>query len=161
MDPRTDSRVAELLATAHRAVAAEAPMGAETVVVRVMGNALAFNYQLKVVDGWGGDGGAMYMPAEAAAAVKELRRVMYQPGRGTWCSIEVVFHRGGKEPEVSVNYDENPGWKPELHPTSFSRDQELFPRADEHIPAWLRELIDEGAELERQHFAESAGDEQR
>ncbi|MEC3913308.1 immunity protein YezG family protein [Nocardia sp. CDC160] len=86
-----------------------------------------------------------------------LRDEMYEPDKGAWLSARFILRRTG-DSEVSFNYDEDPNWTPELHPMMFVRDLEAYPRADGHIPPWLRRLVDQGYELERQH--EAAQDDQ-
>ena len=76
-----------------------------------------------------------------------LRWQMYQPGRGTWFSAWFEV-RAGEPPAAGFNYDRDPGWFPPVPATLFARDLESFPRADEYIPGWLREKLEEAATLE-------------
>lgn len=84
--------------------------------------------------------------------VSALRGVMYEQGRGTWFSARISLCRG-ENPVASFNFDADPAWWPHVPPTVFSRDLEVFPRSPEHVPSWLREVLDEAAEFERQNAA--------
>ncbi|MFF2554734.1 hypothetical protein ACFVUS_27285 [Nocardia sp. NPDC058058] len=82
-----------------------------------------------------------------------LRAEMYEVDRGTWLSARVTLPRG-EQPQFSFNYDENPGWLPDLNPIAYVRDLEAFPRAPHYVPQWLREKLDRALQLERQHDAD-------
>lgn len=137
------------LETAVAAALAEgAPPGWGWIRLTVSATVLAYDYalELKLADG---RNGSMDVPPAAKAGFRELRETRYEPGRGTWFSATVHL-RAGAAPEFAYNYDEDPRWWPPLHPTAFSRDLEAFPRDDAHIPPWLRDLLDEGEQLEQQ-----------
>jgi hypothetical protein len=112
---------------------------------------LADDYALQVRLG-DGRNGSMGVPDAVKTGFGELRGRMYEPGRGTWFSATVDL-RAGAAPEFTYNFDDDPRWWPPLHPAVFSRDLEVFPRDDEHIPSWLRELLGEGARLEQERAA--------
>ncbi|MFJ9780858.1 hypothetical protein ACIRSS_14815 [Amycolatopsis sp. NPDC101161] len=130
------------------ALAGGAPAGWARITLTVSSTVLADDYalQAKLADG---RNGSMAVPAAVKAGFEQLRERMYEPGRGTWFSATVEL-RAGAAPEFAYNFDDDPRWWPPLHPTAFARDLETFPRDEGHIPPWLRELLDEGAQLERQ-----------
>ncbi|MFD4671281.1 hypothetical protein ACFWNN_16210 [Lentzea sp. NPDC058450] len=150
MDPRTDTRVAELC----RLLEAGAPVGWHRVTLDVWANVMAYELASSAKDGEGRFAGEVRL-AEITDQLQELREEMYEEGRGTWLSARFTLHREA-EPEVTFNYDENPRWSPDLHPMMFVRDLEAFPRTDEHVPDWLRELVERALELQRAHEASLA-----
>lgn len=80
-------------------------------------------------------------PTELKPDLIELRKEMYQPGRGTWFSMRLVID----PPDayvVDFNFDLDPGWDPPVPPMVYQRDLQAFPRTDEHIPDWLRAQLD-------------------
>lgn len=87
-----------------------------------------------------------FPPRVATKLLKELRSVMYRPGAGTWFSSTWTLTKdasGRASADVSFNYDEEPDWDPPIRPFNYALDLEDFPRDEEHIPAWLRERLDE------------------
>jgi hypothetical protein len=64
---------------------------------------------------------------------------MYQPGAGTWLGAILVFEPA-QPPDVDfVRPDLEPPFRQQPPPIGFQDELRFFPRADEHIPAWLRE----------------------
>jgi hypothetical protein len=88
-------------------------------------------------------------PPEAAFPLTdELRRIMYQPGRGTWFSARwSITSAGGSDAGVSAqvafNYDDEPVWRWPAHPGLYAIDLEMFPRDEECIPGWLRQKVND------------------
>jgi hypothetical protein len=80
------------------------------------------------------------VPEDAIAAILELRRLMFQPERGTWFSMRFMM-----DPPTAYhafyNFDHDPQWDPPLPPEVFRRDLEAFPRPADAVPAWLRGLV--------------------
>ncbi|RKT55131.1 hypothetical protein [Saccharothrix australiensis] len=152
MDPRTASRSAELVAEAANALTSAAPAGWSELALSVTATALAYEFAVSVRDDRGADPGQVVLSPVVTDAFQELRGVLYEEDRGTWFSARMVL-RPGAEPEVSFNFDEDPRWWPALHPTTFVRDLEVFPRSEEHIPPWLRALLDAGEAAEREREA--------
>ncbi|MGH3877879.1 MAG: hypothetical protein ACRDSK_12690 [Actinophytocola sp.] len=76
-------------------------------------------------------------PAEVVDGLGKLRQGMYRPGRGTWLSALYVL-----EPPSSFSAefepDVEPRWRRVPPPIGFADELRFFPRADEHIPEWLR-----------------------
>ncbi|MFD4635949.1 hypothetical protein ACFWN2_01470 [Lentzea sp. NPDC058436] len=147
MDPRPGTRVADVLSSLE----AGAPVGWNRVTLDVWANVLSYELASSAQDAQGRFAGEVRL-AELTDQLQELREEMYEEDRGTWFSARFVLRRGG-EPEVTFNFDEDPRWSPELHPMMFVRDLEAFPRADEHVPDWLRETVERGLDLQRAHEA--------
>ncbi|MEV0678978.1 hypothetical protein AB0I60_20915 [Actinosynnema sp. NPDC050436] len=143
MDPSSDSRAGELVAEAANALASAAPAGWSELALSVTATVSAYDFAVSVVDERGADPGTVVLSPVVTDAFQELRGVLYEEGRGTWFSARVVLRRGAA-PQVSFNYDEDPQWWPPLHPAAFVRDLEVFPRDAEHVPPWLRAVLDEG-----------------
>lgn len=85
------------------------------------------------------------LPPSLLDRFAELRRRAHRPGRGTWISVVVEL-----EPDrtrVRYNHDEEPGWIA-ARPTSQDWVDELeqFPRDPDHVPAWLRQRLEQSAE---------------
>ncbi|TDQ53743.1 hypothetical protein EV190_103194 [Actinorugispora endophytica] len=79
-------------------------------------------------------------PLEIFKKLKELRRGMYIPGKGTWFSARYVITRPGNY-RVDYNYDEEPAFTIPPVAGSYKLDLQHFPRDDEHIPDWLRQKL--------------------
>lgn len=77
-------------------------------------------------------------PREVVEGLGKLRQGMYRPGRGTWLSALYVL-----EPPSSFSAefepDVEPRWRRLPPPIGFADELRFFPRADEHIPEWLRQ----------------------
>ncbi|MFC4858567.1 hypothetical protein [Actinophytocola glycyrrhizae] len=77
-------------------------------------------------------------PQEVVEGLGRLRQGMYRPGRGTWLSGLYLL-----EPPSSFSAefepDIEPRWRRVPPPIGFADELKFFPRADEHIPDWLRQ----------------------
>ena len=81
---------------------------------------------------------------DLAQIAAELRSMMYRPGEGTWFGMRYMMDPPGAY-WVSFNTEFNPLWDPPLPGEYFAQDLGVFPRSDEHIPDWLRALIQQPA----------------
>ncbi|MEJ3658382.1 hypothetical protein WEH80_36030 [Actinomycetes bacterium KLBMP 9759] len=70
--------------------------------------------------------------------VRALRRGMYDPQRGSWFGFVIELSGDGGY-RVAYDYDRRPS-APILD-DEFSRDLGSFPRAEEHIPEWLKDVM--------------------
>ncbi|MDX3190909.1 hypothetical protein PV458_21070 [Streptomyces sp. MN03-5084-2B] len=76
---------------------------------------------------------------EAVRLLGVLRSGMYQPGLGTWLGAILVFEPG-QAPDVDfVRPDLEPPFRQQPPPIGYQDELRFFPRAEENIPAWLRE----------------------
>ena len=76
---------------------------------------------------------------EAVRLLGVLRSGMYQPGVGTWLGAILVFDPTAAPDVDFVRPDLEPPFRRQPPPIGFQDELRFFPRADEHIPAWLRE----------------------
>lgn len=76
---------------------------------------------------------------EAVRLLGVLRSGMYQPGRGTWLGVILVFDPA-QPPDVDfVRPDLEPPFRRQPPPIGFQDELRFFPRAEEQIPGWLRD----------------------
>lgn len=78
---------------------------------------------------------------DVGEAMYELRRLTYQPGKGAWYTAVVTVTSSGSI-SFDFDYDGEPEWDIEVVPESYVEDLEMFPRDEEHRPAWLREKLE-------------------
>ncbi|HEV2779134.1 MAG TPA: hypothetical protein VGX25_06985 [Actinophytocola sp.] len=77
-------------------------------------------------------------PREVVEGLGRLRQGMYRPGRGTWLSALYLLEPPSSF-SVEFEPDVEPRWR-RLPPTiGFQDELRFFPRADQHIPDWLRQ----------------------
>ncbi|GAA1347050.1 hypothetical protein [Saccharothrix algeriensis] len=87
-------------------------------------------------------------PEELTAAFQEMRRVLHQPGRGTWFSCRCVVNAPVRI-DITYNFDHDPLFSPPVPAADFARDLEVFPRDEVFLPDWLRAKLAEAATEER------------
>ena len=68
---------------------------------------------------------------------EELRREMYQPGKGTWLTAKVTVTSTGHF-ATDFDYDHEPAWSIPVDATIYPADLAAFPRDAENTPDWLR-----------------------
>lgn len=98
------------------------------------------------IDDWGVDT-AVYQ------ALEDLRRVTYQPGQSAWYTAVVTVTAEGSV-SFDFDYDNEPEWDIDVVPMTYVEDLEMFPRDEEHRPAWLREKLRLAAPQEPPESAE-------
>jgi hypothetical protein len=81
-------------------------------------------------------------PAQAAQALVELRRLMYDPERGAWFSARYMMNPPG-EFQVFYNYEFDPLWDPPIPPAVFKHDLETYTRPADKVPDWLRRVVEQ------------------
>lgn len=101
---------------------------------------------------------AAYAPAGLDETLTAIRKVMYEPGRGTWFSAKLTL-TPPEELCVEFNFDDDPEWWPSVSAALFERDSEVFPRDEEHVPRWLTEVLAGAEEEQRQWDGEAAAEE--
>jgi len=77
---------------------------------------------------------------EAVHLLGQLRSGMYQSERGTWLAAQLTFRPDGP-PTVRFVIDEEPRWRRVPPPVGFRDELAMFPRAEQFLPAWLRERV--------------------
>ncbi|MFC9559247.1 hypothetical protein [Agromyces sp. NPDC056965] len=91
----------------------------------------------------GEDSVKVFSGSEAKSRSRELRSVMYQPGKGTWYTMELVV-TSDMAVTTRFDYDNEPAFtEPGVDPIAFATDLEKFPRDDAHRPEWLKSLLAE------------------
>ncbi|MEV6827339.1 ferredoxin [Amycolatopsis sp. NPDC051102] len=90
-----------------------------------------------VVTGQDGVPRAVQPPAELLQLLGALRTGMYRPGAGTWLGAVLTV-----DPVHGVGadfvFDREPQWRRTPPPIGFQDELRAFPRADQHVPAWMR-----------------------
>jgi hypothetical protein len=76
-------------------------------------------------------------PPPVVQLLGNLRAGMYQPGRGTWLGVILVFDPV-RPPHAEFVIDEEPRWRRLPPPVGFQDELRFFPRAEQFLPAWLR-----------------------
>ncbi|WP_131736228.1 hypothetical protein [Actinomadura roseirufa] len=69
-----------------------------------------------------------------------LRSIMYRENEGTWFGMRYMMDPPGAF-WVSFNDRFDPHWDPPVPARLFAADVAVFPRAGEHVPAWLRTTL--------------------
>ncbi len=99
----------------------------------------------------GGQEARIEPPGDIWGFFRELRRVMYVDGSGTWFTAEVEVPRDG--PAVArFDYDAEPDWQVPPGAREYVQDFKRFPRDAEHTPAWLADRLAEGTALATGRF---------
>lgn len=78
---------------------------------------------------------------DTMALMGQLRAAMYEPGKGTFYSANVVVTAADGSVRTRFEYDAEPDW--DMVPGQYLVDLEAFPRDEEHRPEWLRARIAE------------------
>ncbi len=73
-------------------------------------------------------------------AFRGMRQALYRPGRGAWYTAKCTVTASGSM-SFDFDYDSEPQWDVDVVPESYVEDLEMFPRDEEHRPAWLREKL--------------------
>lgn len=77
-------------------------------------------------------------PRELFGHFGALRAGMYRPGLGTWLSAVVIVDPA-QGVSADFTYDFEPRWRNVPPPIGFQDELRFFPRAEDRIPAWLRQ----------------------
>jgi hypothetical protein len=78
--------------------------------------------------------------ADLRKAFMALRRLFYQPGKGTWFTAEFTLTQEGHF-STDFDFDNEPDWKIPAGAVAYARDLQDFPRDSEHTPEWLRSAV--------------------
>ncbi|GGM59082.1 hypothetical protein GCM10012275_32760 [Longimycelium tulufanense] len=78
-----------------------------------------------------------FRPSPACGELLDrLREITYRPDVGAWFTARVAVSRGA-DPKVELDRDHEPDWQSPVGPDAYREDFRRFPRAPEHVPAWL------------------------
>lgn len=94
---------------------------------------------LTVVDADGRSLTAGGVPKGIDGLCRRLRKGMYGKTLGTWYTL--TYTLAPERYSVGYDYDHEPD-TPSFTPEHYARDLTYFPRAEEHVPDWLREKLD-------------------
>lgn len=81
---------------------------------------------------------AIAPPPELVQLLGTLRAGMYQPGQGTWLGATLTYD-AVQGTSVDFVLDQEPAWRRTPPPIGFQDELRFFPRAEQYIPAWLRQ----------------------
>lgn len=87
----------------------------------------------------------LHPPDALFAAMAEVRRLTYRPGKGAWFSARFTVEPPARCSLV-YNYEHDPRWDPPLPRTALERDLTEYPRVNERVPDWLIAAIEDVAE---------------
>lgn len=68
---------------------------------------------------------------------EELRREMYQPGKGAWLTAKLTVTSAGHF-ATDFDYDNRPAWSIPVDEGIYAEDLSTFPRDPENVPAWMK-----------------------
>ncbi|WP_051026791.1 hypothetical protein [Nocardia higoensis] len=80
------------------------------------------------------------IPTALGETLKEMRRIMYRPGAGTWFQLRLYLDADMTHTAV-YDYDNDPRFEVGIDPAEWVRDLQEFPREERHVPLWLRQLL--------------------
>jgi hypothetical protein len=116
-----------------------APVDVRFLKLNVVGLGPGTDFFFEVTDS-SGSSTSLSLQRPVASDCATLRKSMYQPGTGTWYSAHFTIDAQGVC-EVNYDYDSMPV-DPNFDETladirdELIDDQKLFPRDQEHLPAW-------------------------
>lgn len=154
--PKPPIPTEQLLDQVRQALLGKVAEGWRQVEVNYTASA-SLNQARIVVRAADGSTPAVNAPAELDETMTAIRRVMYEPGRGTWFSAKLTL-TPPEELHVEFNFDDDPAWWPSVPAGLFERDLEVFPRDEEHIPQWLTEVLAEAEREQEEWEAEAAAE---
>lgn len=79
---------------------------------------------------------------QALALLRELRHRMYVAGEGTWYSMTLDIDPD-RTATATYNYDAEPAFDPAPDAAAYLHDLQRYKRKDTHMPAWMRDKLDE------------------
>ncbi|MFF6812118.1 hypothetical protein ACFZAG_19810 [Streptomyces sp. NPDC012403] len=94
---------------------------------------------LAVLDADGRSLTAAGVPRGIDDLCRRLRAGMHDETHGTWYTL--TYTLVPERYSVDYDYDHEPD-APSFTPEHYARDLKYFPRAEEHVPDWLREKLD-------------------
>lgn len=107
-----------------------------TISLSAIGGRVSVDPAAQGVDG---EKSAFVLDSAGGLACLDLRRVMYQPGSGTWYCATIQIDSGGKL-SANFDYDKKP-YRPDQEGREDIRealmhDHEKFPRENANLPDW-------------------------
>ncbi|WP_116946950.1 antitoxin YezG family protein [Jiangella endophytica] len=134
-----------LLQTIGQAMVSAAPAGWQSLTLLVSAAARLTNTKLLPEMQASDAPPDVLIDFEGRRAASDLRKAMYQEGKGTWYNASITVSQDGKV-TADFDYDNPPlgGLADESNPDSegwatedlLLDDQKQFPRDPEHLPPW-------------------------
>lgn len=137
--PSDDARRAELLRAIERSLLDAAPEGWRRID---LGIRLLSEWSDTLVTVLMPDGACteIEIPEDLLPRALELRSMMYRPDEGTWFSMRLMLDPPG-DAWVGFDHDFAPAWPVDMPEEIWEHDLTVYPRAEEHVPRWLRHLL--------------------
>lgn len=133
-------RQAQLIRTIGEAVGTSLPAGWSSA--RFVASMTAGVSDVAVWMTTGGTESRAFAPRPASKAAKQLRELMYEPGKGTWFTMTMVL-QPQRRADTTFDYDSEPEFTPApIDDAAFVDDLQRFPREAQHIPSWLQAKLD-------------------
>jgi hypothetical protein len=124
----------QLLARIGKSMARSAPSGWEEAELKITGAGPMSGTTLLANSADGATDRKIGIDHDGQDAADQLRKEMYQHGKGTWYNASITLTHTGKL-TASFDYD-TPPFDGDADPDLLLADQQLFPRDPEHLPAW-------------------------
>lgn len=107
--------------------------------IRIMGR-----YANELIEVEKGDGEIVRteLPPDSGMKCMKLRAGMYKENEGTWFSLKLKLWNTGRY-KSEFDYDNPPDFLFDPDLREYAREVKLFPRAEEFMPDWLSEKVDE------------------
>lgn len=87
------------------------------------------------------------MPTEMQRVLQEHREANAAPNVGAWLTASMNLRIGKSKPTggslVSLNWDHEPAWQPEVPPSAYAQEQARHPRSADWMPDWMLSRLDE------------------
>ncbi|WP_182049693.1 hypothetical protein [Changpingibacter yushuensis] len=87
--------------------------------------------------------GIKFMPTAVLHYCNQIKEDQYRPGEGAAVAVVIEFNRDGKA-SVTLNLHNKPRWADKVTAQAWKKDLIRYPRNEEHIPAWMKELMSDG-----------------
>ncbi len=82
------------------------------------------------------------VPKGVRRGYRALRELLYQPDKGTWYTATCTVTAQGRL-SFDFDYDGEPEWSVPVVAGTYVEDLEMFPRAEDVRPEWLRRRLQE------------------
>ncbi|MFD7158313.1 immunity protein YezG family protein [Kribbella sp. NPDC059898] len=124
----------ELLSRIGRSMARSAPSGWEQTELRITGAGPMSGTTLRATAGDNSTAHKIALDHDGQDAADDLRKEMYQPGKGAWYNATITLTHTGK---LAANFDyDTPPFEGDADSDLLIEDDRLFPRDPEHLPPW-------------------------
>lgn len=77
------------------------------------------------------------LPDDLEDHFEELRRTMYQPGKGAWLTATITVTSAGHF-ATDFDYESRPDWSMPVDEGVYADDLSMYPRDPANTPDWMR-----------------------